>query len=251
MSVTCSPPRMPSRGFDATVRRRLDTLNRDLGAEVRQLREDAGLTRLAVARAAGVSDAFLGRIEDGGEHPSSETLIRIGLVLGADLRVRLYPNSGPAIRDRHQAPMLEHLLRACHPRWQRYAEVAVRRPARGWIDVVLHEPREQVAIATELQSELRRLEQLVRWHGLKADALRSWDGWTHLGAEPSISRLLVVRRTRATRAIASGLAAQLRLAFPAHPDDAVAALTGTQPWPGPALVWVALDGPGPRFVSGR
>ena len=53
---------------------------------------------------------------------------------------------------------------------------------------VLHEPREQVAIASELQGQLRRLEQLVRWHAMKAESLPSWDGWPHLGEpEPRIA----------------------------------------------------------------
>ena len=242
---------MPSPGFDATVRRRVDSLNRSIGAELRTLREDAGLTRLRVARAAGISDAFLGRIEDGNEHPSNDTLTRLGLVLGADLRVRLYPSTGPLIRDRHQAAMLDELLGVLHPRWQPFTEVAVHRPERGWIDVVLHEPRDRLAIASELQSELRRLEQLVRWSAAKASSLSSWDGWPHLGDEPRVDRLLIVRRTRATREVAAAFGRQLRVAYPAHPDDALAALTGPAPYPGPALVWAVIESGTARLVGRR
>jgi transcriptional regulator with XRE-family HTH domain len=242
---------MPSAGFDAAIRRRVDDLNRSVGSELRVLREDAGLSRLEVARAAGVSDAFVGRIEDGNEHPSNEILTRIGMVLGADLRVRLYPNTGPLIRDRHQAAMLEALLGTVHPRWHAFTEVAVRRPSRGWIDAVLHEPREGLAVATELQSELRRLEQLIRWSGEKAASLPSWDGWDRLGDEPRVDRLLVVRRTRAAREIAAAHERQLRVAFPVHPDDALESLTGIAPWLGPALVWSVIDGGGARLVGGR
>ena len=85
----------------------------------------------------------------------------------------------------------------------------------------------------------------------EAAALPSWDAWRRLGAEPTVSRLLVVRRTRSTRAVAAEFERQLRVAYPAHPDDAIAALTGTAPWPGPALVWVVLDGVRTRFASGR
>jgi transcriptional regulator with XRE-family HTH domain len=197
---------------DATVRRKLDAMNRALGQELRQLREDAGLTRVAVARAAGVADPYLGRIEDGGEHPSNETLTRLGLVLGADLHVRLYPNTGPLIRDRHQAAMLEALLGVLHPRWRAFSEVPVHRPSRGWIDAVLHEPRDRLAVATDLQSELRRLEQLVRWSSAKAASLPSWDGWDRLGEQPRIDRLLIMRRTRATREVAAAHDHQLRVA---------------------------------------
>jgi hypothetical protein len=80
----------------------------------------------------------------------------------------------------------------------------------------------------------------------------SWDGWDRLGEPPEISRLLVVRRTRSTRAVAADFARQLRLAYPAHPDDALAALTtATTPWPGPALVWTEPTASHARLLSGR
>jgi hypothetical protein len=147
--------------------------------------------------------------------------------------------------------MMEALLDTVHPRWERHLEVGVRHPSRGWIDALLHDPREATAVATELQSELRRLEQLVRWQAARAAALPSWEGWGRLGPEPEISRLLVVRRTRATRQVAAEFARQLRVSYPAHPDDAVAALTGTVPWPGPALVWITVDARGARWALGR
>ncbi len=219
--------------------------------DVDHLRLDAGWSVAELARASGVDPGYLHRILNDDERPSVETCAGLAVALGADLAMRAYPNTGPAIRDRHQAPTLELLLRERHPRWRPYTEVAVRRPSRGWIDVVLHEPRERLAVASELQSELRRLEQLIRWQGAKADALPSWQGWDRLGEAPTVSRLLLVRRTRATRAVAAEYAAQLRVAYPAHPDDALASLKGTSPWPGAALVWVALDARGARFVPGR
>jgi transcriptional regulator with XRE-family HTH domain len=242
---------MPTPRFEATVRRLVQRHHDRLAEEIRRYREDAGLSRRAVAVAAGVDPAFLGRIEDRSERPSPETLVRIGLVLGADFSAHLYPNTGPTIRDRFAAPMLELLLGQLHPRWRPFTEVPVHRPSRGWIDVVLHEPRERIAVAGELQSELRRLEQLIRWQATKAESIPSWEGWQHLGEAPAISRLLLVRRTRATRTIASDFAAQLRVAYQAHPDDAVASLTGTAPWPGAALVWLAIDARGSRLVGGR
>jgi transcriptional regulator with XRE-family HTH domain len=242
---------MPSPEFEAAVRRSTRRRHATLAADLAHLREDAGVSRTRLAAEAGVDRRYLDRIESGAERPSLETYQRLASALGADLGTRIYANTGPAIRDGHQAPMLELLLRELHPRWRPFVEVAVRRPGRGWIDAVLHDPRERLAIATELQSELRRLEQLIRWQAAKADSLPSWDGWPHLGEGPEISRLLVVRRARATRAIAAEFARQLRTAYPAHPDDAVAAITGTTPWPGPALVWVSLDGRRGRFVPGR
>ncbi len=219
--------------------------------EIDRERLDAGWSVAKLARHAGVDPAYLHRIMAGAARPSLETYARLTSALGADLAVHAYANTGPSIGDRWAAPMLECLLGTAHPRWRPSTEVGVRRPGRGWIDVVLHEPRERILVAGELQSELRRLEQQVRWHEAKAASLPSWVGWTDLGEEPSISRLLVVRRTRTTRRIATEFARQLRTAYPAHPDDAIAALTGTGPWPGPALAWMVVDGRGARWASGR
>jgi transcriptional regulator with XRE-family HTH domain len=222
-----------------------------LSEDVERLRLDAGLSIRELASAADMDSGFLARVLQGGVRPSMSTYARLAVPLGADLATRLYPNTGPLIRDRHQARMLEALLGGLHPRWKPFTEVAVRRPSRGFIDALLHEPRERLAVATELQSELRRIEQLIRWSAEKAASLPSWEGWASLGDEPRMDRLLVVRRTRATRAVAADFQRQLRSAYPAHPDDALAALTGTGPWTAAALVWSVIDGRGARIVGGR
>ncbi len=225
-----------------------------LREDLERLCADAGISARALATATGLDYSYVARILRGEARPSLETYLRLGVPLGADLSARLYPNAGPAVRDRHQARILEWLLAALHPRWRPHAEVAVARPVRGAIDVVLHDPRASIAVATEIESTLSRIEQMVRWSERKAAALPSWSGWDGLSGTdgaPGISRLLVVRRTRATREVGEEFARQLALAFPAHPDDALAALTGTAPWPGPALVWVHVDARGVRPARGR
>jgi transcriptional regulator with XRE-family HTH domain len=237
--------------LQAAADRRAAARRRDLADSLQRLLDDAGITRRELASVAGVARAYVGRILDSEANPSLETYARLSAALGADLSTRIYPNSGPVVRDRWAAPMIEHVLGTRHPRWSPFLEVGVHRPVRGWIDIVLHDPREDALVAGELQSELRRLEQQIRWHAAKADALPSWAGYDQLGGEPRRSGLLVVRRTRATRAVAAEFGRQLRAAYPAHPDDALAALTGTQPWPGSALVWMTVEGAHARWVSGR
>jgi transcriptional regulator with XRE-family HTH domain len=222
-----------------------------LAQDVDRLCSDAGVSHAALARAAGVSQSFLSRVFAGTTQPSVATYARLAAALGADFSARFYPNTGPAIRDRHQARILEALLESIHPRWHRFTEVAVSRPARRWIDVVLHEDRERVLIASEIESTLNRVEQLVRWSTEKAEALPSWTGWSRLPETPDVSRLLVLRATRLTRTRAREAARQLRVAYPAHPADALAALTGTQPWPGPALIWAREVGDTYRLVGER
>lgn len=242
---------MPTPEFEKAVTAAAAKRHETLAADILRLREDAGVSRAQLARGSGVDLRFLARIENGAAAPSVGTYQRLASALGADLHARIYPNTGPALRDRHQAKMLEVLLAPLHSRWTRFTELAVRRPSRGWIDLGLHDAAAGVFVTTELQSELRRLEQLVRWSAEKAASLPSWDGWTHLGEVPAISHLLVVRRTRATREVASAFERQLRVAYPAHPADALASLAGTAPWPGPSLLWIVLDGKRSRIVAER
>ena len=235
----------------AQARRVVQRVHRVLGEDARRLREDAALTRAALADAAGVDATYVARIEEGLANPTVETYARLSIALGADLAAHLYPNTGPTIRDRHQARILEWLVAQGHPRWSPYTEVAVRRPARGWIDLVLHDQTAACVLTTEIQSTLARVEQIVRWSGEKSASLPSWDGYTHLGPVSTTSNLLVVRATRATRTIGKEFARQLEVAYPAHPEDAIAALTGTRPWPGPTLIWVDLRPDALRFLNHR
>lgn len=96
--------------------RRARDRQRSLGVELKRLREDSALSLTAVARAAGVSAAQLSRIENGNTEASRRALFRVAAVLGADLSERLFPTTGPTIRDRHQAQILEALLTVLHPR---------------------------------------------------------------------------------------------------------------------------------------
>jgi hypothetical protein len=72
-----------------------------------------------------------------------------------------------------------------------------------------------------------------------------------------VSRLLVLRSTRANRDLANAFESTFRAAYPARAADAVRALRDPAvPWPGPALIWAEtaadsariLDRP-PRSVS--
>jgi hypothetical protein len=198
-----------------------------------------------------MNPGFLQRIEDGQTSASIETYAKLALALGSDLSARLYPNTGPTIRDRHQARIAEGLIGMLHPRWKAYPEVAVRRPSRGWIDLILHEARAALVVATEVQSDLRRLEQLLRWFPEKVASLPSWEGWAHLGAVTQTSQLLIVRSTKATRLIGREFERQLAAAYPAHPADAIAALIGAAPWPGNALIWAEIEKDRVRFIARR
>lgn len=147
VSVSQSNRRVTSPRQLAEARRVAARLHRGLADDIRRLREDAAVSRSQLATAAGVDLSFLCRLEEARERPSIETYTKLSLALGADLNTRLYPNTGPAIRDRHQARILEALMGHVDARWRVYPEVAVRRPSRGWIDALLHDPSRGVVIA--------------------------------------------------------------------------------------------------------
>ena len=239
------------------TRRHVRDLGYAIGLEIRRMREDAGVSQAALARAAGVARSQLAGIEAGRQCASVETLAAIATALGGRLQVRIDPGTGPAIRDRHQARMIEALLRDLHPRWKRFLEVSVHRPVRGVIDLVLHDPDRAVVVAGEAQSQLRRLEQTIRWSNEKASALLSSSALPASfmtdsgGSAPSVSRLLLLRSSAANREIAGVFEETLRAAYPAPAAAVVAALTTVDaPWPGAGTVWVRVDGSQTRLLDG-
>ena len=138
-------------------------------------------------------------------------------------------------------------------RWTPSPEVPVLRPARGVIDLVLHEQAARLLVATELQSALRRLEQQIRWHREKELSLPSSDLWRRAArdGEPATSRLLVVRSTVETRRLAREFEETLRAAYPARAADVVAALTSAAaPWPGPGIAWMRVEGGRAELLDG-
>lgn len=226
------------------------------GEQARRLRLDVGVSLTTLAEVVGVHRTYLARIESGRAAASIEVLTAIGVALGADLGVRWFPGAGPRLHDRFQAPMVEALLRSLDSRWSAEIEVPVATPARGVIDVVLTDRAAGVAIAGEVQSELRRLEEQVRWASEKSNGLANqFDA-----GSVAVSKLLVLRSTTSTREIARRYQATLAAAYPARTRDVVLALTNpTAPWPGAGIVWIHHHGetttlmpyPPPRVALGR
>ena len=169
-------PRLPNRTQRQAAARVASRARAKLVEDIERLCSDAGIPLETLANAAGVPGSYLRRIMAGQAHASIETYAKLSLPLGADLATRLYPNTGPLIRDRHQALILEALLAVLHPRWHPTTEVGVTRPARGWIDVVLQEERDRRVVAVEIESDIRRIEQQVRWAQMKAEiaAVMGW-----------------------------------------------------------------------------
>ena len=223
--------------------RRLRRLYIRMGEDLRHLRLDAGLTLTELGAVVGVHRSHLARIEDGQAAPSLHVLTAIGVALGADLGVRYFAGVGPRLVDRFQALMVEALVRSLHPRWTVRLELPVIHPNRGIIDAALIDRLTPVAIASEVQSELRRLEQQVRWNNEKADGLAArLAEEASPGSGPAVSRLLVLRSTISTRAIAARFEATLAAAYPARAADVYQALTSeSAPWPGAGIAWMRVE----------
>jgi transcriptional regulator with XRE-family HTH domain len=233
-------PRRTSR--TVIGRRALETRSR-VAADIKQLREDAGASQRELAAEAGIDHGLMSLIERGLREPSITVLTAIATALGADVSVRLYPGSGPRIRDPIQARVIETLIGIIHPRWDRMLEVPVLRPARGFIDLVLVDRPPTNVIGTEVQSEFRRIEQLIRWANQKALSIPSAEFWDHLPGKPHIDRLMVIRSTRTNREIAIRFGETLRVAYPVTARAAYRALTSdAESWPGAALLWADVRG---------
>lgn len=242
-----APERRP--GVDRACKRRARETKRALGRDLFRIRTDAAASHGKVAALAGIDRSHYSKIEAGIANPTIETLAAIATALGADVSVRLYPGTGPRLTDRHQARMIEALLRSLSGDWRPHIEVPVSRPVRGVIDLVLERQAAGLLVAAEAYSELRRLEQQIRWSADKAAAIGSSD-LVGPGPAPNVSRLLVLRSTTTTRGLAREFEATLRAAYPAPTCDVVAALRAGAAWPGPGIAWIRIEGERVELLDG-
>lgn len=252
MTMTAKASRKSGRSkVQIEARRREREVVRALGTDVRNQRLDSGISQSALGRHAEISQGEMSRIEAGKATATIRTLAALSIAMDGRLVVRIEPGTGIPIRDHLQARILEALLRGLDPRWKRFVEVPVYRPVRGVIDLVLHDVDANVVVAVEVHSQIRRLEQQLRWANAKADALLDGSDLPLVRpdeARPILSRLLVLRSTAATRALANEVPDTLRAAYPASSAAAVAALTAGSAWPGSAIVWASVEGRAARIL---
>jgi transcriptional regulator with XRE-family HTH domain len=211
-------------------------------ADLDRVRLDSGLSLRQLSAASRVSQPHLSQIFRGDREPSISVLTAIGTALGGDISIRFFPTTGPVVHDRGQARVVEELLRIAAPVWRGIPEVAVHRPARGFIDVVFDSQPLARVVAAEVESRIDRLEQQLRWAQDKAASLPSAAMWPYLDGDRSTSQLLVLRSTAANRELARRFEATLRAAYPARAADVFASLTTGAPWPGAGILWADLRG---------
>jgi transcriptional regulator with XRE-family HTH domain len=240
--MTTRPRKPPRTTIERLAARQAREIRGRLGSELRTARQDAGISLSRLATACGMSKGQLHRIEAGTSQPGWEVLARLCATLGRRVGLTLYPDGGPLVRDHISSAMVEALLRARHERWRPRLEVAVYRPVRGSIDLVLEDGAGVHVVACEVQSDLRRIEQELRWFRAKADALEAArEGVTGRGPTGRVDRLLLLRSTQRTRAIVSQYRDLVEAAYPALARDAYASLVGDAPWPGDAIIWCRYE----------
>jgi transcriptional regulator with XRE-family HTH domain len=244
---------MGSTAMERLIAERQRRARRTLGDERHRARDDAGLSIRAVSATAGMHHSHLPRIEAGERSPSQEALVALATAMGCDVSIRLYRSTGPRVRDRIQVRMIEALLGALHARWNARLEVAVYRPVRGVIDVVLQDTDAGDLVAGEGHSRLHTVEGQLRWAGEKADALPSALGWpwSETIEPPRIGRLLLLRSCSAMHELVRSLPDTFEAAYPGDAAEAIEAITGPGTrWPGAAVVWVRVDGTATTLLRG-
>jgi transcriptional regulator with XRE-family HTH domain len=240
---------------DTAIRRlarsRARALRHSVAEQLKDLREERELSLRELGLASDVHPSVIARAETGEGNLTLQTLAKVATALGSEASLRLYPATGPRVRDHLQVRMIETLLEQLDPRWRARLEVPVYRPVRGVIDLVLLDPAAKEVVAGEAHSEIRRAERQLRWAAEKADALPSADGWPWTPGSTRTCRLLLLRSTTATRSLVGSAPHVFRAAFPGRTAAAVQSLTtGTAPFPDAAIVWVDLRGTASRLLDG-
>lgn len=141
---------------------------RAVGTELRSARLGLGLSQAAVARAAGMSDSQLGRLEHGQiRRPTLDQLCRAGRALGLSATLRYFPSGSP-VRDAGQLALLARFERLLAPPLVMRREVAlpIRGDLRAWDGMVSGDRRlgfvEGESYLGDTQALARRVELKLR-----------------------------------------------------------------------------------------
>jgi HTH-type transcriptional regulator / antitoxin HipB len=203
-----------------------------MGRELRELRLRLGVSQAAVARVAGVSRSVVSELERGDPTVGLEIRRRTAIVVGADLRVSVYPGAQPMLHDLAHARIIERILRRKNRGWRAELEATVPGPFRASTDVRLAKPGTIVLIEVETrvrdwEATVRRIfEKRERVVGSTSDEIR-------------VIAVLCLPPTRHHRRLVSELAESVRATFPASPELARRSLDQGGEWPGDGILWMA------------
>ena len=237
---TTSTPPAKERHMADTIVQRLGPLPRGAicdaasAPQLRDLREERELSQREVGRGPPASiGPWLARAEAGEASLTLDALAGVATVLGAEASVRLYPATGPALRDHIQVRLIETLLAAsirAGSRASRYpstgrcgaSSISCSSSRGAWRGRGRRgAQRDPPGRAPARDGRRRRRTPFLRRAAGRG-----------CPASLAIGRLLLLRSTRATRETLAASPALFRAAYPGRTEDAVAALTEPLPHPG-------------------
>ena len=203
-----------------------------MAEEIRALRIRAGLSQAAVAREVGVSRSAISKLELGYPGIALRLRFRVATVLGGDLRLSVFAESGPHIRDSVQAKIVEGLLARADPAWRPTVEATVPGVGRRSVDLRLDGPADIVLI--EVETHIGSLEEIIRELHSKRDAVDQAES-----PRKRIHVVLVLPTSRHHRSIVQAHPKTINAAFPISSIRLARALADPSAgWPGDGILWI-------------
>ena len=204
---------------------------RRFGDALAEQRLRLGLTKSAIARAAGVSRTLVWRAERGDPGVPQLARARCARAVGGTARLAFYADATPLIYDAASMRMVERITRDAEPAWDVSLEAPVPGPGHRSVDVRLDGRHDVVLI--EVESHVRRWEEILRELAGKRLA------FAEAGEPRTVHVVLAVPPTRHHRELVRALPSSIAASLPVAPAEASRALALGGRWPGDGLLWVA------------
>jgi len=226
----------------AEAERRIQSTLGRLGGDVLAMRHRRSWTQNHLADRAGIGRSVVGRIEHGEGPIAVETLERIGLALGAPLRLEFGRDPKADVADAGHLAIQELVLKLGRASGYVGGFELPTRPAEPWrsIDVVLADEGRRRVICVECWNTIGDIGAAVRASVRKAadlDALAAG----RFGEEVRVGLVWVVRATTRNRGLVAQYPHVFASRFTASSRSWVAALVaGAVPPTDPGLVWCDL-----------
>lgn len=223
-----------ARGRSA-IRRAADQAER-MGSEVALARATLGISRLAVARRAGVARSTVERVEAGDPSVQIRTLAAAMDAVGLDLVLRAYQGRALSLRDTGQMELVDALRSTATAYWRPRVEVAAGEFGRS-ADLVFYgadeiQHHEVERSATDFQAQFGAASR-------KREALASGD-------RRPVRLVLVIEDTRRNREALRPHTSLIGSQLPAGSRDVLRSLRRGQALGQDGLLWIRRRSPETR-----
>lgn len=199
----------------------------NIGREVLLARTNAGLSRRAAARLAGLSPATLRSVELGKGSVRIGTACRVAAAVGLKVWAKAFPVLRPSLRDTGQLRLAERLRSLAHAGLRVALEVAMG--GGRSIDVVVYGPDEIMAL--EIYRLIADLQAQYRSAANKREELAA----TH---QRPVRLVLVLEDTRHNRTVLREHASVVAAMLPAGTREVLKSLRSGAPLGRDGLLWL-------------